>query len=103
MNPWPMVLADLRALRWIAWLIPLLIAIAVAGGVAVSAPERALRSASARAADDFDLLIGAPGSQAQLVLTAIYLEPEALPTARSSTGSPLRVASATRPPSPSAM
>jgi putative ABC transport system permease protein len=78
-NPWPMVGADLRSLRWIAWAIPLLIAIAVAIGVAVSAQERALRAASARAADDFDLMIGAPGSQTQLVLTAIYLQPEALP------------------------
>src|SRR5262245_25000876 len=74
-----MVGADLRSLRWIAWVIPLLIALAVAIGVVVSAQERALRTASARAADDFDLLIGAPGSQTQLVLTSIYLQPEALP------------------------
>ena len=79
MNPWAVVLADLRALRWIAWLAPMLIAIAVAVGVAVSAQEAALRQASARAADDFDLLIGAPGSATQLTLTTIYLRPDALP------------------------
>ena len=28
MNPWPVVVADLRALRWVAWTAPLLIAIA---------------------------------------------------------------------------
>ena len=79
MNPWPVVIADLRALRWVAWVAPMLVAIAVAVGVAVSAQEAALRRSSARAADDFDLLIGAPGSQTQLVLTTVYLQPEALP------------------------
>ena len=79
MNPWPVVIADLRALRWIAWVTPLLIALAVAMGIAASAQESALRRSSARAADDFDLLIGAPGSQTQLVLTTVYLQPEALP------------------------
>jgi putative ABC transport system permease protein len=79
MNPWPVVIADLRALRWVAWVTPLLIAIAVAVGIAVSAQEAALRQSSARAADDFDLLIGAPGSHTQLALTTIYLQPEAIP------------------------
>lgn len=79
MNPWPVVIADLRALRWVAWLTPLLIAIAVAIGVGLSAQEAALRQSTARAADDFDLLIGAPGSQTQLVLTTVYLQPDALP------------------------
>jgi putative ABC transport system permease protein len=78
MNPWPIVAADLRHLRWVAWAVPLLVAIAVAIGVAIGAQERALRTSSARAADDFDLLIGAPGSQAQLVLTTVYLQPEAV-------------------------
>lgn len=79
MNPFPVVRADLRALRWIALMAPLLVAIAVSVGVALSAQERALRQASTQAAADFDLLVGAPGSQTQLVLTAIYLQPEALP------------------------
>jgi putative ABC transport system permease protein len=79
MNPWSVVVADLRALRWVAWLAPVMIAVAVAVGVAISAQETALRQSSARAADDFDLLIGAPQSQAQLALTTIYLQPEALP------------------------
>jgi putative ABC transport system permease protein len=78
-NPWPVVAADLRALRWVAWVTPLLIAIAVAVGIAISVQETALRQSSARAADDFDLLIGPPGSHTQLVLTTIYLQPDALP------------------------
>jgi putative ABC transport system permease protein len=78
-NPWPIVRADLRAMGVAALLVVALIACAVAIGIAVGAQERGLRQASARAADDFDLIIGAPGSQTQLVLTAVYLQPEALP------------------------
>lgn len=85
MNILPIVRADLRALGWVAFAVPLLVAIAVATGVAIGAQEQAVRSGSARAADDFDLLIGAPGSQAQLVLTAVYLQPEALPLIAGST------------------
>lgn len=79
MNPFPMLLADLRALRWTAPAIVLLVAIAIASGIAIGAQERALRQGSARAADDFDLIVGAPGSQTQLVMSAVYLQPEALP------------------------
>ncbi|MGO4705103.1 FtsX-like permease family protein [Microvirga sp. 2MCAF38] len=79
MNPLPMVRADLKALRWLAFAIPLLVAVAVAMGVGIGAQERMLRQSSARAADDFDLLIGAAGSQTQLVLTTVYLDLEALP------------------------
>jgi putative ABC transport system permease protein len=74
-----MVLADWRAMRGTAWVAVLLIALAVAIGVAVGAQERGLRRASARAADDFPLLIGAAGSQTSLVLTAVYLQLDALP------------------------
>ena len=79
MNPWPMVLADLRALRWTAPAIVLLVALAVATGIAIGAQERALRQGSARAADDFDLIIGAPGSQTQLLMSSVYLQLDALP------------------------
>ena len=78
-NPIPMVFADVRSLRWLAWSVPILVALAVAVGIGVAAQERMLRASSARAADDFDLLIGAPGSPTQLVLTGVYLQPEALP------------------------
>lgn len=80
-----MVLADLRAMRWTALAAIALIGLAVAIGIVVAAQERALRSASARAADDFDLLIGPPGSQTQLMLTTVFLQPEALPLLRGST------------------
>lgn len=79
MNPLPMVGADLRAMRWSALFTVFLIGLSVAIGVAVSAQERAMRQASARASDDFPLIIGAPSSQSQLILTTVYLQAEALP------------------------
>jgi putative ABC transport system permease protein len=47
--------------------------------MSAGAQERGVRRACARAADDFPLLVGAPGSQAQLVLTAMFLQIEAVP------------------------
>ena len=79
MNPFPMLLAELRATRWTALVVILLVALACAVGVAIQAGERGLRKAGALAADDFPLLIGAPGSAAQLVLSTVFLRPEAVP------------------------
>lgn len=73
-----MVVADLRAMRWIALAVSLLVALSVASAVAISAQERMLRGGSARAADDFDLVIGAAGSETQLILTGVYLDLTAL-------------------------
>lgn len=78
MNPWPLVMADLRQHRVGAVAIVLLVALAVALGVAVSAQDRALRQGSARAADKFDLIVGAPGSETQLVLSTVYLQPASI-------------------------
>lgn len=77
-NPLPIVLADLRRSRPAALALVLLVAIATALGVAVSAQERALRRGSTAAAEPFDLLIGAPGSATQLVSSTILLEPAPL-------------------------
>ncbi len=79
MNLWPMLRADLSALRWTAAAIVALISVAVALTVATNLIERGLRQASAKAADDFDIVIGAPGSQTQLLLSAVYLQLEVLP------------------------
>lgn len=78
-NPLPVVMADYRRNRLLVIVTLALIAIAVAIGVAVIAQERALRQGSARAADDFDILVGAPGSPTQLVLTSVYLKLQAIP------------------------
>ena len=79
MNPLIIVKADYRAMRGSAWAVVLLVAFAVAIGVALSAQEKALRTSTTRAAADFDLVIGAAGSATQLVMTTVYLQPEALP------------------------
>lgn len=79
MNPWPMIRAELKALGWVAWMIALLIALAVGAGVLIGAAARAFETGTARAARDFPLVIGAPGSQSQLVLTSVYLQLDALP------------------------
>ncbi len=68
------IAADLRR-HWIGVLaIALIIALATALGVVVTLQERALRIGSARAAGAFDLVIGAPGSETQLVLSSVFLQ-----------------------------
>lgn len=79
MIPFHLIAADLRRL-WVGGVvIVLLIAFATALGVAVTLQERALRLGSARAADRFDLVVGAPGSETQLVLSSVFLQPAPLP------------------------
>ncbi|KMK66726.1 FtsX-like permease family protein [Puniceibacterium sp. IMCC21224] len=56
-----------------------LVALSVALGVGLTAQERALRQGSARAADKFDLIVTAPGSEITSLLTAVYLQPNDLP------------------------
>jgi putative ABC transport system permease protein len=78
MNPLPIVRAALSRNRFTALLFVGLIALAVALGVAISAQERALRLGSARAADRFDLIVAAPGSQTDVLLSVVYLDPTAV-------------------------
>ncbi len=78
MNPFPVVIADLRRSWSRCGAVICLIALATALGIAISAQDRALRRGSAQAADAFDLLIGARGSPTQLILTTVYLQPAAL-------------------------
>ncbi|MGA0562920.1 FtsX-like permease family protein [Ancylobacter sp. VNQ12] len=73
------IASDLRR-HWAGVIaIILIVALATALGVAVTLQERALRLGSARAADAFDLVIGAPGSETQLVLSAVFLQAAPLP------------------------
>lgn len=71
--------ADLRRMWAGALVVVLLMALATALGVTVTLQERALRLGSARAADQFDLVVGAAGSETQLVLSSVFLQPAALP------------------------
>jgi putative ABC transport system permease protein len=84
-NPAPVVVAETRRAPGGVVAVVALIALATALGVAISATERGLRTGSARAADAFDLLIGARGSPAQLVLSVVYLEPAPLDLVRGRT------------------
>ena len=56
-----------------------MIAISVALGVGLIAQERGLRKGTARAAEKFDLIIAAPGSEVTQVLASVYLQPSNLP------------------------
>ena len=73
------ILADLKRLWAASLVIILLVALASALGVGITLQERALRLGSARAADKFDLVIGAAGSETQLVLSSVFLQPAPLP------------------------
>ncbi len=73
------ILADLRRLWLGGAVVVLLVALATALGVAVTLQERSLRLGSARAADKFDLVIGAAGSETQLILSSIFLQAAPLP------------------------
>lgn len=73
------ILADLRRLWLGGAVVVLLVALATALGVAVTLQERALRLGSARAADKFDVVVGAAGSETQLVLSSVFLQAAPLP------------------------
>jgi len=78
-NPWPIAKAALRQGWRTAVAMALLVALATAMGTGVGVLERGMRRAVAKAADAFDLVIGAPGSATQLVLTSVYLQPDTVP------------------------
>lgn len=73
-NPFPLVWAIMRRHAVVSVTFVLLIALAVGIGAAITAQERALRSGSARASDKFDLIVGAPGSQIDLLLRVVFLQ-----------------------------
>ncbi|MFK0161227.1 ABC transporter permease [Rhizobium sp. NPDC090279] len=73
------ILADLRRFWSGALAVAVLIALSVALSVTVTLQERAVRLGSARAAEKFDLLVGAAGSETQLALSAVFLQPAPLP------------------------
>ena len=78
MNPLPIVWANLRRNPFTTVLFVGVVALAVALGIALSAQERALRQGSARAADRFDLIVAAPGSPTDVLLSVVYLDPTAV-------------------------
>lgn len=75
MNPLPVALAMVRRHMAMCGAFVTMIALAVGIGASITAQERALRHGSARAADRFDLVVAAPGSQTDLLLKVVYLQP----------------------------
>ncbi len=57
----------------------LMLAVSVAIGVAVLSQERAIRSGTAQAAGPFDLILTAPGSAIDRLLSVVYLQPSDMP------------------------
>jgi putative ABC transport system permease protein len=79
MNPFPVVRATIARHSGTYLLFILLVAVATAIGVGITTQEAALRIGSARAADKFDLMVAAPGSETDVVLAGIYLRPGTVP------------------------
>ena len=77
--PWPLVAGLLRRHAGVNAVFVALIAASVALGTAVLSQERALREGTARAADPFDLIVAAPGSEVTVMLAAVYLQPADMP------------------------
>ncbi|WP_284777816.1 FtsX-like permease family protein [Agrobacterium sp. lyk4-40-TYG-31] len=73
------IVSDLKRLWAGSLVVVILVAMATALGATVTLQERALRLGSARAADKFDLVIGAAGSETQLVLSSVFLQAAPLP------------------------
>ncbi|SMX33229.1 FtsX-like permease family protein [Maliponia aquimaris] len=78
-RPWPLVGALLWRFRWANLMFVLLIAVSTGMGIGLIAQERGLRVGSAQAADKFDLVVSAPGSELTMMLAAVFLQPSAVP------------------------
>ncbi len=74
-DAWPLAKAILWRFRGTISIFVLLIAVSVGLGIALSAQDRALRHGTAQAADKFDLIVAAPGSELTAMFAAVYLQP----------------------------
>lgn len=79
LNPAPLAGAMLWRYRFSNALFVALIAVSVGLGVGLLSQERALRAGTANAADKFDLIVAAPGSEMTMMLAAVYLQPSDVP------------------------
>lgn len=79
MNPWCIIKAEWRRSRVGMLALALVLGLSVCLGLTVSMVERGIRQGAAQAGDAFDLLVGAPGSPTQLMLSAVYLQAQSLP------------------------
>ena len=79
MNPFLVTFATMRRHRLIFALFTAIVAISSATGLLIDMAERGFRQSTARAADKFDILVAAAGSQTDIVLTTIFLRPGTAP------------------------
>lgn len=78
-RPFALVRAMLWRFRWTNLLFIGLIAVSIGIGVGLIAQERGLRHGTARAAEKFDLIVAAPGSEVTMLFAAVYLQPSDVP------------------------
>jgi putative ABC transport system permease protein len=76
---WPLLSALLRRQAGVSMVFTALIAVSIGLGVGLIAQERGLRQGTARAADKFQLIVAAPGSEITAMLAAVYLQPSSIP------------------------
>lgn len=74
----PLLVGLLRRHAGLCAVFVLLIAVSVGIGAALIAQERGIRAGTAQAADKFDLIVAAPGSEVTAMLAAVYLQPSDL-------------------------
>ncbi|KGB80605.1 hypothetical protein JT55_17980 [Rhodovulum sp. NI22] len=77
--PWPLTRAIIWRFRWSAAMFVMLIGISVGMGIGLLAQERGLRRGTAQAADKFDLIVAAPGSELTVMFAAVFLQPSDMP------------------------
>ena len=73
--PGPLALALARRHWAVTAIFVALIAVSVALGTGLLAQERAIRAATARAADPFDIIVAAPGSELTVLFATVFLRP----------------------------
>ncbi|MBV7395498.1 FtsX-like permease family protein [Mameliella sediminis] len=78
-RPLPLVGALMWRFRWANLMFVLLIAVSTGMGIGLIAQERGLRVGTARAAEKFDLVVSAPGSELTMMMASVFLQPSAVP------------------------
>lgn len=78
MNVFLFLKGELRQSKGIFFGLTLLLALALAVAVSVIQTERMVKNSTIRAADQFDILVGAKGSRSALLLGTVYLRDEML-------------------------